>query len=182
MAQINAVYSHKKPADAWRARFEMELAAKDAAHCGCSPEWRAAQDLVVFTGDFNCGSNQDTIKKLAAVPWNMTIVIVANLHLLFRACPSTTPEAFELDVRSLCLLHVLGCVANGIIAAQLLLHKATDTSYNGADHIFSSGGVNILWKGSSTSAAKRCSRLGGFRGLEAPGNFDRRSCLGPYLF
>ncbi|CAE7630875.1 unnamed protein product [Symbiodinium pilosum] len=68
---INAVYSHKQP-----------------------------NDMVVFTGDFNCGSNQDTIKKLA--------------------------EAFELD--------------------------ATDSSYNGADHIFSSGGVKILWKGSSVGA------------------------------
>ncbi|CAE7938393.1 unnamed protein product [Symbiodinium sp. KB8] len=65
---VNAVYSHKKPGD-----------------------------LVVFTGDFNCGQNQDTIKKLA--------------------------QAFELD--------------------------ATDTSYNGADHIFSSEGVRVLWKGSS---------------------------------
>eukprot|EP00439_Symbiodinium_sp_Y106_P026307 s590_g3.t1 len=65
---VNAVYSHKKPGD-----------------------------LVVFTGDFNCGQNQDTIKKLA--------------------------QAFELD--------------------------ATDTSYNGADHIFSSGGTRVLWKGSS---------------------------------
>ncbi|CAE7207621.1 unnamed protein product [Symbiodinium natans] len=60
---INAVYSHKKP-----------------------------KDLVVFTGDFNCGSNQDTIKKLA---------------------------------------------------------EATDSSYSGADHIFSSRDVKVLWKGSS---------------------------------
>ena len=31
----------------------------------------------------------------------------------------------------------------------LVLCKATDTSYNGADHIFSSGGTRVLWKGSS---------------------------------
>ena len=65
---INAVNQHKKP-----------------------------KDVVIFTGDFNCGSNQDTIKELSKV--------------------------FELD--------------------------ATDSSYNGADHIFSSPGVSVLWKGSS---------------------------------
>lgn len=32
--------------------------------------------------------------------------------------------------------------------------QATDSSYNGADHIFSSSGVSVLWKGASVSALK----------------------------
>ncbi|CAK9009212.1 unnamed protein product [Durusdinium trenchii] len=58
---------------------------------------KKTKDVVIFTGDFNCGSNQDTIKQLS--------------------------EAYQLD--------------------------ATDTSYNGADHIFSSSGFSVLWKGAS---------------------------------
>mmetsp|Transcript_103349 Transcript_103349/g.183607 ORF Transcript_103349/g.183607 Transcript_103349/m.183607 type:complete len:341 (-) Transcript_103349:224-1246(-) len=53
---------------------------------------RKPGDMVIFTGDFNCGSDQDTIRKLS--------------------------QTFEND--------------------------ATDTSYNGADHIFSSQGVSVL--------------------------------------
>lgn len=55
------------------------------------------KDAVILTGDFNCGSNQDTIKDLS----------------------------------------------------QVLKLDATDSSYNGADHIFSSSGVSVLWKGAS---------------------------------
>ncbi|CAJ1380436.1 unnamed protein product [Effrenium voratum] len=54
-------------------------------------------DVVVFTGDFNCGSNQDTMKALS--------------------------QALEVD--------------------------ATDKSYGGADHIFSTEGVAVLWHGYS---------------------------------
>lgn len=32
--------------------------------------------------------------------------------------------------------------------------QATDSSYNGADHIFSSSGVSVFWKGASVSALK----------------------------
>ncbi|CAJ1444685.1 unnamed protein product, partial [Effrenium voratum] len=59
-------------------------------------------DVVVFTGDFNCGSNQDTMKALS------------------QACRA----------------------------------GATDKSYGGADHIFSTEGVAVLWHGYSDLESK----------------------------
>jgi len=58
------------PAKLQRVSVHGQLAEPSTAS---SCYW-AAKDAVIFTGDFNCGSNQDTIKDLSQVlkldaPW-----------------------------------------------------------------------------------------------------------------